>query len=719
VVNDAFTATEDQPLTVVPDGVLGNDSDLENTPLVLSDVTQPAHGTVAFGADGSFTYTPSLHFNGVDSFTYQATDGTLTSGMATVTITVLAVNDAPEATGEAFTATEDAPLVIAAPGLLTNDVDVDGNATLAVAFTAPQHGTLNAGGTGGFTYAPAAGFTGDDSFTYRVSDGFATSGIVTATITVSPVNDAPVAVNDEYSTPVGQTLLVGLPGVLENDQDEDGDQLTASIAVGPSHGSLAMSTNGSFLYTPSAGFHGIDSFTYAAKDGTLSSTAVVRIEVNSSPLAGNDSYETDEDSPLNVLVPGVLQNDSDPDSDSFTAELLTDPAHGTVFLGSDGSFTYLPSANFHGTDSFHYRALDGFGGASLAGTVTITVRPLNDAPAAVGDQYVTDEDEDLIKSAGEGLQLNDSDVDGDTLTVVLGQFPTHGDVTVSDDGALTYVPSANFHGVDSFTYRLTDGLVSSGVATVTITVNSVNDLPEANGESFAVDEDATLTVNAPGLLANDQDLDNDGLTASLEVGPAHGSVQIGSNGSFTYTPSVLFDGTDSFSYVASDGTASSAPAVVTITVNPVNHAPVGADDEYIADQDGTLSVSAQFGVLSNDSDPDGPVQLHASVVAGPQHGSLALNDDGSFVYLPTAGYTGPDSFTYDVSDGTLHDQAIVSLTVQAPGGGEGEFAGSDAALMAYLLSLEGGADLTLSLLSDPSGDWATAVDQMLLELYAW
>src|SRR5262249_25432982 len=159
-------------------------------------------------------------------------------------------------------------------------------------------------------------------------------------------------------------------------------------------------------------------------------------------------------------------------------------------------------------------------------------------------------------------------------------------------------------------------------------------------------------------------------------------------------------------------------AVVTLTIHPVNHAPVATNDDYIATQDATLTVSALTGVLSNDSDPDGPVTLHATVVDAPHHGSLSLGDDGSFLYTPTTGYTGPDSFTYDVSDGTLHDQALVSLTVQALGGGEGEASGSDAALMAYLTSMDANQDQTVSLLANPSPNWAAAVDQILAQLYA-
>jgi len=314
---------------------------------------------------------------------------------------------------------------------------------------------------------------------------------------------------------------------------------------------------------------------------------------------------------------------------------------------------------------------------------------------------------------------NDTDIETpNNLTAILEQGPAHGDLSFSLDGSFHYTPTANFHGTDSFTYHNSDGVSDSADATVTITVNSVNDDPVAVDDAFDVNEDATLTVAAPGLLINDQDLDSNPLTASLAVGPGHGSLAVGADGSFTYTPSAGFDGTDSFSYAVNDGTVNSAPAIVTVTVHPVNHAPLAVDDNYLATQDAPLDVTVTAGVLSNDSDPDGPVTLHATVVDAPHHGSLTLGDDGHFLYTPTAGYSGPDSFTYDVSDGALHDQALVSITVQPTGGGEGESSDSDAALLAYLMSGDANHENTFALLAGTSDNWAAAVDQALTELYA-
>src|SRR5262249_26163352 len=155
---------------------------------------------------------------------------------------------------------------------------------------------------------------------------------------------------------------------------------------------------------------------------------------------------------------------------------------------------------------------------------------------------------------------------------------------------------------------------------------------------------------APGVLANDTDADGDPLTATLVTGPAHGTLTLSANGSFTFTPAANYNGTDSFTYTASDGRLTSSPATVSLTIAPANDPPVANPDSYSGSDATTLTVSATNGVLANDTDIDGD-SLTATLVTGPAHGSLSLNADGSFTYTPAANYNGSDSFTYTASDG--------------------------------------------------------------------
>src|SRR5207247_1784016 len=241
--------------------------------------------------------------------------------------------------------------------------------------------------------------------------------------------------------------------------------------------------------------------------------------------------------------------------------------HGSLVLNANGSFTYTPSANYSGPDSFTYKANDGTADSNIA-TATITVAPVNDAPVAVGDSYSATEDTPLTIAA-RGVLANDTDVENSALTAALVSGPAHGALVFNANGSFTYTPAANYNGLDSFTYKANDGAADSNVATVTITVAAVNDAPVAAGDSYSATEDTPLTIAAPGVLANDTDVENSALTAALVSGPAHGALVLNANGSFTYTPTANYSGPDSFTYKANDGTADSNVAAVTITVTAV------------------------------------------------------------------------------------------------------------------------------------------------------
>ncbi len=281
-------------------------------------------------------------------------------------------------------------------------------------------------------------------------------------------------------------------------------------------------------------------------------------------------------------------------------------------------------------------------------------------PVANPDSYSTNEDTTLSITAP-GVLGNDNDPNGDPLTAVKQSDPSHGSVTVNSNGGFTYIPTANYHGSDSFSYKAYDGLLYSNTATVTISINPINDAPVAYPDSYSTDEGVPLTINAPGVLSNDIDVDGDPLTAVKVTDPSHGSVTLNSNGGFTYSPGEGFHGIDTFTYKAYDGMAYSNLETVTITVNAVNHPPEATDDFVTVAMD---STNNKINVLTNDNDPDGDSLIIIDVSAA-SHGTTTT--DGSFVYYsPTTGYSGADSFTYTISDGHGGtDTASVSVTVQA------------------------------------------------------
>src|SRR6185295_4147085 len=240
----------------------------------------------------------------------------------TVSITITAVNDAPVAVNDSFTTTEDTTLNVVASGVLANDSDVDGNTLSAVLVSGPTNGDLTLNNNGSFSYTPALNYAGSDSFTYKANDGLADSGVATVSITITAVNDAPVAVNDSFTTAEDTVLNVAASGVLANDSDVDGNTLSAVLVSGPTNGDLTLNNDGSFSYTPAANYACSDSFTYKANDGLADSgVATVSITitaVNDAPVAVNDSFTTTEDTALNVVASGVLSNDSDVDGDTLS-----------------------------------------------------------------------------------------------------------------------------------------------------------------------------------------------------------------------------------------------------------------------------------------------------------------------------------------------------------------------------------------------------------------
>ena len=550
---------------------------MDGDPLTALLVSTTTHGTLTLSNNGAFIYRPNTNYNGTDTFTYRATDGSLTSGVATVMITINPVNDAPVANNDAYTTLEDTTLTVLTGGVLANDIDVDGDVLTALLVSSTTHGTLSLSNNGTFIYRPSTNYNGTDTFTYRAADGALTSGVATVTITITPVNDAPIAVNDSYSIAEDTTLSIPSLGVLANDIDVDGDPLSALLVTSVSHGTLSLSNNGAFIYRPSTNYNGTDTFTYRATDGSLTSdvaTVTITITpVNDAPVALNDNYTIAEDTTLTIPSRGVLANDIDVDGDPLTALLVSTTTHGTLTLSNNGGFIYRPSTNYNGTDTFTYRATDGLLTSDVA-TVTITITPVNDAPVTVNDFYSVDEDTTLtIPSVG--ILANDIDVDGDPLTSLLVTNVAHGTLSLSNNGSFIYMPNTNYNGTDTFAYVATDGSLTSGVAIVTITIIPVNDPPTTgtNGDNYSVLEDHTLTVTAPGILGNDGDVDGDPLRALLVSGTAHGTLTLNTNGSFTYVPSANYFGPDSFIYMANDGQTNSLPATVNITVIPVNDAP--------------------------------------------------------------------------------------------------------------------------------------------------
>ncbi|ELV7518558.1 tandem-95 repeat protein, partial [Photobacterium damselae] len=622
-VNDApvgeNVTTETQEETAVTGQLTATDADGDN--LTFKPGTNPENGQVTVNADGSWEYVPNPDFNGEDSFTVVVDDGNGGTDTITVTVNVTPVNDAP--VGE--NVTTETPEDTAVTGQLTA-TDVDGDNLTFKPGSDPTNGQVTVNPDGSWEYVPNTDFNGEDSFTVVVDDGNGGTDTITVTVNVTPVNDAPVGENVSAETQE-ETAVTGQLTAT----DVDGDNLTFNPGTNPENGSVTINADGSWEYVPNPDFNGEDSFTVVVDDGnggTDTITVTVNVTpVNDAPIGEDVSAETQED----TAVTGQLTA-TDVDGDNLTFKPGSNPENGSVTINADGSWEYVPNPDFNGEDSFTVVVDDGNGGTDTI-TVIVNVTPVNDAP--VGEDVSAETQEETAVTG----QLTATDVDGDNLTFKPGSDPTNGQVTVNPDGSWEYVPNTDFNGEDSFTVVVDDGNGGTDTITVTVNVTPVNDAPVGENVTTETPEDTAVTGQ---LTATDVDGDN--LTFKPGSNPENGSVTINADGSWEYVPNTDFNGEDSFTVVVDDGNGGTDTITVTVNVTPVNDAPVGEDVTAETQED--TAVTGQLTATDVDGD-----NLTFKPGSNPENGSVTINADGSWEYVPNTDFNGEDSFTVVVDDG--------------------------------------------------------------------
>ena len=535
--------------------VLANDSDPNGDLITIVDVTLPQNGKVGINAAGDrVLYTPNPGFFGGDAFTYTVSDGVLPSG-GVVSVMVNASNRAPFPGSDVLTVTQNS--VNNALPVLANDVDFDGNALAVMAVTQPSSGSASVGARGAnVVYTPTVGFAGGDFLTYTVSDGILTAS---ARVTIT-VNRQPVAVLDTFTVKVNSTN--NPVNVLANDSDADGNPLSVGSVTQGANGSVAIGPGGvNVVYTPSPGFGGMDSFTYAVTDGALSASANVSVTVNRPPVAVGDSFTVPQDS-ADVSL-NVLSNDSDPDGDSFSITAVSSAANGTrMFEAGSANVVYTPNPGFTGSDAFTYTISDGL--FSTIATVAVTVQRSNRAPVATNDLATVpvDSAQNIIN-----VLSNDTDPDGNPIKVIAVTQGAQGQVVVGPGGAnVLYLPQPGFAGEDAFTYTVSDGFLSSS-GSVAVTVHRENRGPVAF--SYAATVLGNTSNNPISVLATVNDPDGDVVRIIGVTRSTNGTVAVGQGGTIVlYTPNLGFAGVDSFNYMVSDGFLTSTNTVAVTVVRP-------------------------------------------------------------------------------------------------------------------------------------------------------
>ncbi|EGR0400088.1 tandem-95 repeat protein, partial [Vibrio parahaemolyticus] len=617
IVADKATVVEDTP-TIIK--VLGNDTFEGDGKVVSLDTNNgPANGTVSINPDGSVTYTPNDNYVGKDTFTYIVTSGGV-SESTTVEVNVTPVNDAPVAKDDIATTQEDTAVTI---DVLPNDTDVDGDKLSIESVSVPkEQGTVEVV-DGKLVFTPAENFNGDAEITYTVTDGALTDQ-ATVKVTVNAVNDTPVV----ESNIADQTLAEDFtPYTIDlntafSDVDNVDGELTFSVS-GNSNIQVAI-VNGIATITPTADWNGSETLTFTATDPSGESVSQT-VNFTVTPVADIEADKTTvvEDTPTIIKV---LGNDTFEGKDKVVSlDAENGPKNGTIIVNNDGTVTYTPDDNYVGKDTFTYVVTSG--GVSESTTVEVNVTPVNDAPVAKDDIATTQEDTAVTID----VLPNDSDVDGDKLSIQSATVPeAQGKVEIVD-GKLVFTPAENFNGHAEITYTVTDGQLTDE-AKVTVTVNPVNDAPTIKVDAVeSITEDAVSTDTVVATLTvRDTDTSEDQLTVSLENNSNGYFVLVGDEVKLTQAGVDAVNNDElnlkdlTISASVSDGVNPTANDSDSLIVNRVNDAPtikVDAVESITEDAVSTDTVVATLTVRDTDTPED---QLTVS---------LENNSNGYFVLV--------------------------------------------------------------------------------------
>jgi VCBS repeat-containing protein len=606
--------------------------DSDNDPITFELQTLPEKGTLSLldVESGACRYTPDVNDFGIYFFTFTASDPYGKSEPAAMTLIISPVNDAPVASGSAYTLNEDQPLEIQLQG---TDIDsgtltyniIESSQEVSIEILDAQRGQIN--------IIPGKDHNGHFQFTFQVSDGLDMSEPAIVQLEVLPVNDAPAgqtgAIHLDEDTPKSFQVT----GI-----DIENDPLSYAIHSEPDRGTLFLNEqSGECRYTPLADESGLVNFMFTASDGKATSEptmfSLIINPVNDPPVTQNDSIEILEDQSVEITLRAI---DIDSNIEAFSI-LDTPDGKLEIIDPTTGLSQYTPFTNFFGQDIFSFIASDAES-TSQPGWITVTVLPINDPPVASSMSITANEDQ--IKT----IQLSASDPDNDPITFTILVDPIHGTLFDFDYETMTvqYKPVTDYYGSDHFSYELNDGQEKSSIAEVDIDVLYVNDPPFVQSDMITVFEDESVDYT---LKAFDEDSQISGF--SISQLPEHGELILTNeqNGYVTYTPHEDYFGSDSFSYQCMDDESASEPALISIVVKPVNDLPVGYSKTFTLDEDIPITDTLSF------DDPDYDM-LTITVYNEPDHGRLTILDrrTGEFTYHPEENYAGDDFILFEACD---------------------------------------------------------------------
>jgi hypothetical protein len=634
--------------------VLANDTDPDGNALSISAVGSPSHGTAQISGT-QVLYTPTSGYVGSDVFPYTITNtkGLTASAKVQITVTAVVVTPPPTNQGPPVARDDTATTPYATPvtiNVLANDSDPSGYTLTVTGTTPPAHGTARINADNSITYTPNSTYSGNDRFSYSISNGHGGSASANVILTVQPPLP-PVARDDAATTPYLTPVVVD---VLANDTDPNGFFLSVTSVGVATNGTAKILPGGAVNYSPQPGFVGSDSFEYSISDGhggIASANVIVTVQPPGGSLtAQNDTATTPYAKPVAI---NVIANDTAPSGLALSITKVTLPTHGTAQVAINGYIGYTPSQAFDGgSDTFDYTVTDGL--TTATATVTVTVLP-PPPPVAQNDSATTP----FQTPVAINVLANDSDPSGLPLTVTQATVQTSGSGTVkiNTNNTITYTPDIEFDGNATFSYTISNG--HGGTATATVTVNVLAPLPPIAGpDSATTPFNKSVTIN---VLANDSDPRSLPLTILQPGFPLHGTAVLNTNNTITYTPQSTFQGIDTFIYVLQNSQGATANGNVTVTVQaPLP--PIAVPDTKTT----AFNTPTDIDVLANDSDPNGLPLSIMSFTQPTAGGSVQANTNNTLRFTPTSNFTGDATFTYTIADSYNQASATVTVTVQPP-----------------------------------------------------
>lgn len=680
VVNPAYLVEFATPFQ---GGVLENDTDADSDPLTAVLVDGPQHGTLELVADGTFTYRPDQDYVGEDSFTYRASDGTAESDVATVSITVNRFNSAPNAMSDQYVLNANTALEkTAVRGVLKNDVDPQSDALTAVLVDGPRHGTLQLAADGAFSYTPDVNYSGIDRFTYRADDGDLQSNIAMVTLRIAADPDGPLARDDAYSLNEDTTLVIDATPAITVRQmslewhdiefDPTGQLLYASQGdylqtidpytgelgptyfVGDSPTRMAISEDGHFIYMS------VNDGRWIKRFDTWTSTVDLHWQIGDFSqfgLALDDLLAVPGD-PRAVAVHQIYP--------------CCSPRAGGIVIFKDGVALPDDTAGGLGTspggDQITFAdpgLIIGYNNLSSDFSISQMVVDAQGVRRTRVREGLIVGNNSMVGGGGKFYDQGGNAFDAYELTR-LGQLGVGGNIVPDPQNNRVLV--LNGSGNQTRLYWFDDETFQQlGMINIPGIEGSVGGLQKlgrgdvmfgtSGGKVVIVHSDRLGGFEPSGVMTNDVDPNGDELTPTLIEDVQHGTLTWNGDGTFEYEPEANFSGMDEFRYRVSDGVNESNVAIVTLTVNSVNDAPVAQDDAYRLMFGGALVVAAEDGVLANDSDADNQA-ITASVYRNPSLGTLQFGANGAFRYTPGPNFVEGDSFQYRAYDGTAYSAPV-------------------------------------------------------------